>query len=944
MFAFLYRFLIVLSVFGSSLALSEDGVLPVRLYNSDSYPLNLNMSVLTDAENRLTIEQISSKDHQQNFVVNRQKILNLGIGPSAYWLKFQLEYPDSYPNTQKTKKLYLEIAKSLLDTAELYSLRPDGSFSMQASDLSRDFSKREILHVNSVFPIEISLGEEKTYYLKIHNRATSIQVALYVWSPPAFVEKVAGEEFIYGVFYGSMLVLLLYNLFVYISTKDLTYLYYVMYLAPVTLFQLIETGHGTIHLGWFLTVIGKEWLASIIWVAFYFGILFFKYFLNLKKEHPFIHKTYTVCGQIVLISLAISLFRRDHVSILWVTSFALFFLIYAMVVSLYSWRKGNENAKYFFFAWTLNIVGLLTYALMINEVLPATAFTIASAPMGIILEALLLSFALANRIKRETSWTLNAERKAMRHMSRFQSIFDNSLEGMYQIDLNGHTRGVNHSMATIMGYNKKSELLKHKNVIANALFDTEEGRFGRILEDGYLNADVEFSIKKSKPLWLSHRAKMVFDDYGNARYIEGTVIDMTEEKERESAIRAGMKERLNKELAISSTKEKGQFLSIMNHQIRTPLNAIIGCSEILHEKSYSKADKNFYIDTIVNNARSLLSLINNILDYSKLEAKKFDIEKIDVDLEEIFNEIHKYYIDVSSEKRVAFDISYTGEIPAVIKGDPTRIAQVVRNLCDNAFSNTDTGSVKIELSWENDKLKIMVSDTGRGIKKDLLDNIFYIKYAPENSGLGITISRNLVDLMGGEISATSIVGKGSSFVFTISAKAKKDSALIDIKTMKNSGVDEYLEFLENKPPSNKDKQNKKYVPIIRGIVYLAEDNIVNQKLITKVIQKTGATVIVANDGVEICNLCDIYLPDLVLMDINMPNMDGLSATKYLREKHYQIPIHALTAEVDKDEIDKALEAGCDGVLSKPLNKQNLYQVLEENIKSSSKLATGRDEV
>ena len=100
----------------------------------------------------------------------------------------------------------------------------------------------------------------------------------------------------------------------------------------------------------------------------------------------------------------------------------------------------------------------------------------------------------------------------------------------------------------------------------------------------------------------------------------------------------------------------------------------------------------------------------------------------------------------------------------------------------------------------------------------------------------------------------------------------------------------------------------------------------------------------ANDGVEICNLCDIYLPDLVLMDINMPNMDGLSATKYLREKHYQIPIHALTAEVDKDEIDKALDAGCDGVLSKPLNKQNLYQVLEENIKSSSKLATGRDEV
>ena len=253
------------------------------------------------------------------------------------------------------------------------------------------------------------------------------------------------------------------------------------------------------------------------------------------------------------------------------------------------------------------------------------------------------------------------------------------------------------------------------------------------------------------------------------------------------------------------------------------------------------------------------------------------------------------------------------------------------NLCANAIKFTDAGSVVLVVSWDEEinKLKFEVIDSGLGVEEEIKEKLFQVFDQADTSstrqhggaGLGLAISKRLANIMGGDITVLSKAGTGSVFTLTIGAKFPQNMMWIRINDLSSVPLDQLAHGL-NKMPN---------VPQLSGVVLLAEDNIVNQKLIEKVLKKTGVSVVVVSDGVEACDYCDKSLPDFVLMDINMPNCDGLEATKYLRERGYTIPIYALTAETSKEEIDKALDVGCDGFLSKPLDRVLLFSALAENI-------------
>ena len=939
----LFRYCVIGMLLLVSTGVSARVIDPVRLFEKGSYLFNSHMEVLKDETNSLTIDDILSSEYQSEFYQSSSSILNLGISPHTYWLKVVLFYPDQYPNNSSVKEWYLEVGRSLLSVAELYRLQDDGSYLIKSSDMRLDFGSREISHVNSVFPIETVLGEKEVIYLKIQNATSALHFSLILWEPEAFTEKIAKEEFIYGLFFGSMIILLAYNLFLYASVKDDCYLYYVIYLGGVTVFEMIEIGHGAIHFDKIFEATGKEYVSAIIWVAFWGGTKFFTVFLDISNRHPRLKIIFDVSLWLIAIFFVMSLFKKDDVTVIWVTLFAIFFFGLLLVTTVYCWWKGNESARFFFFAWSFNAVGFVTYASMVNEVLPATWVTLASAPVGVILEALIFSFALAERIKIEGKKKLDADEMIVENMSKYRSVFENALEGMYWMSMEGIITNANTSMARIMGFVDERDVICNSDIVAETLYSHVDGLKAYIFDD-VKNKELSFSRVSGESVWTHHSSRVIYDVDGVALHVEGTLVDVTEIKEKEKAIRGQIKERLRKNFAVSATKEKSQFLSMMNGKIRMPLTSIIGFGELLKdegdyldENNFSR--KNLYVEIISENSRDLLNLINNILDFSKLEAGKFDVEKIRFSIVDLISSVDHVFSKKIKDKGIEFHIEFSTSIPEFALGDPTKILQIISNLCDNAIKHSGSGLIKIGVSWKDDFLNFKVSDQGAGIDCSEIKNVFSVglpgieqegvqSIRMDSSDLGLPISKRFAILMGGDIGVSSEAGKGSIFDFSVKLELSQNTVWVEsfeVVSEENNNVAVSHVSQSIKSPSSKEKVNLK----LSGTVLLAEDNVVNQALLSRMLKKVGVSVVLANDGVEACDRCSDSFPDLILMDINMPNRNGIEAVSIIRETNVDVPIYVLTAETDQIVITEAMEAGCQGFLSKPIKKIKLYDVLEK---------------
>ncbi len=922
----LWRFIYLVFMFFliSSSVFAEAVVEPVRLFSKDSYLLSTRMQVLEDKTNRLTIDQVASSQFESSFKSNDQPILNIGISKSTYWLKVSLTYPDAYPNKEEQKQWYLEAGSSQVDEANLYISEYDGVYGVQSSDVRTTYSDRPIMHVNSIFPINLTLGQELTLYLKI-KKSTSLRIPLVLWTPEGFVKKAGVEEFFYGLFYGGMLILLAYNLFLYVSIRDISYLYYVFYLGNVTIFEMLEMGHGLVHLENMLFVISREYIVFFVWWMTISAVLFAKSFMHLETEYIKLNFSVNVFLAVAVVSVLLAFFYDVYIAVEWTRIINSIFMTIYICIVFYVWMKGDANAKYFFVAWGFNILGFMVFSAVTSTTLPATPLTLAVTPMGILLESLFFSFALANRIKSEQSLMIAADEKEMKYMERYQSAFDNALVGMYKMELSGRVVSVNPAMADMLGFDDADALLVHDRSIFNVVFDRSEQQLPELLENGAVTNNQCFRRGDGEIVWVAHSARTIVDISGTVMHLEGTLEDVTQTKLKDLAIREKEKEITKKTIAEASTLAKSEFLANMNHEIRTPLAAIIGFSESLKDENISGDDKENAIALVVDSSNILLQLINDILDFSKIEAGKLDVENIPVNVCTIVNGLRDEFESKAKHKNLRFDVVYRYPVPSDVLSDPIRIYQILSNLCANAIKFTDTGSVVLVVSWDEkiNKLKFEVIDSGLGLEEEIKEKLFQVFDQADTSstrrhggaGLGLAISKRLANIMGGDIEVLSKAGRGSVFTLTIAAKFPRNMMWIRINDLS--------------VPSRVDKAPK--IPQLNGVVLLAEDNVVNQKLIEKTLKKTGVTVAVVSDGVEACEYCDNSLPDFVLMDINMPNRNGLDATKYLRGKGYNIPIYALTAETAKEEIDKALDAGCDGFLNKPLDRTLLFSALAENI-------------
>ncbi|QFR48845.1 PAS domain S-box protein [Sulfurimonas lithotrophica] len=409
---------------------------------------------------------------------------------------------------------------------------------------------------------------------------------------------------------------------------------------------------------------------------------------------------------------------------------------------------------------------------------------------------------------------------------------------------------------------------------------------------------------------------LVNNEYGQMKYIITVGIDITKQKEVEYELIQNEKIlKQAKEEAERANRIKSQFLANMSHEIRTPLNGIVGFINLL-KKAEKDEKKLSYINMVRRSSNSLIDIINDILDISKIEDGKLSIEHTVFNLYQELDDILTLYANNAKDKNIKLKLVKNDDTPNFIKSDSLRFRQVLANLISNAIKfSKKNSSITVSVKYKEEYLYVSVSDLGIGIPKDAQKRIFEPFEQENNSttrtfggtGLGLAISKELVELMGGEISLESTVDKGSTFSFYISAPKADDI-------------------------SKEKKQKKEYK--FKGHILVAEDNKTNQLLIDILLKDMNLTCKIVEDGKEAVEEFNKDTYDLILMDITMPNMDGIEATKIIRE-YSDIPIIALTANSMKDDIEYYFEMGMNSFVPKPIKVELLGEELSKYLIYSS---------
>jgi signal transduction histidine kinase/DNA-binding response OmpR family regulator len=480
-----------------------------------------------------------------------------------------------------------------------------------------------------------------------------------------------------------------------------------------------------------------------------------------------------------------------------------------------------------------------------------------------------------------------------------------------------------------------------------------------------LHPTLQIKNKQVTPWWCLSTEPVDID--GN-KYIVAALDDITERKLGEEALRQAKEqaeqaqtelEQSNQQLeasieranimakeAVVANVAKSRFLANMSHEIRTPMNAIIGFSEVLAEENLTEEQKH-HINIIHQSAESLLQIIDDILDFSKIEADKLDIEFIDCSLEQLLSVIESLMRPLAAEKGLDFEVLQCEEIPAQIRTDPVRLRQCLINLINNAIKFTVKGHVYVNITLEKGTdeqgsksyIRFDVEDTGIGIPSRKQAIVFDAFTQSDSSttrkyggtGLGLTITKKLARLLGGEISLASQAGKGSVFSLKIPTGVSDDSQQM------------YNKYeLASRVSQQKNTETEKSCRF-SGHVLVAEDSRTSQMLIELLLRRMGLEVTIVTDGKEVVERALKQHYDLIFMDMQMPNVNGYEATKILRKKHVKSPIVALTAHVMKGDEEKCLSVGCDYYLPKPIKQDRLKKVIRKYIPSKeTPMSKGKD--
>jgi PAS domain S-box-containing protein len=489
------------------------------------------------------------------------------------------------------------------------------------------------------------------------------------------------------------------------------------------------------------------------------------------------------------------------------------------------------------------------------------------------------------------------------------------MDGYYRADLEGNLIMVNPQTVNMLGYDRDDEL-KGVNLARDVYAYPKDRRplVEQLRKKGYVKGFTATLVKKNgEHIDIEANSRLIRDKKGDPVAVEGVIRDVTE---RNRYARRLEEARLEAEAANMA---KSEFLANMSHEIRTPLNGVLGMLQLLEGTRLDDEQKK-YLHIALNSGRSLLGLISDILDLSKVEAGKIEVVNEPFRLDEVLESVTGSFRHQARLKNIDLKCKCPEDMHLTYFGDEKRLKQILFNLVGNAVKFTESGEVECEVTSlgksesDEDRLLLIVRDSGEGIEEYDFQRIFEPftqangsynrKY--QGTGLGLTIVKRLVDLMGGAIDVESQVGGGTTVYLRLDLQPAE------------------------KPVEQVDEAEAEDLPRIKVLV--VEDNLVNRMTVARMLQKLGLEALEAEDGEQALTVLEEETPDLVFMDVQMPNMDGIEATRAVRSGAVNgvpadLPIVALTAHAMAGDKEKFLDAGMDDYIAKPVDMGKLTEIV-----------------
>ncbi len=823
----------------------------------EAYPLGLYMDILEDKTGVLTIKDILKPETAGLFQQSNEKAPGFGFSDSAYWARIKIK--SKLPNKAT---YYLDVKYPMLDHVEFYVPDADNKLQKFVAGDHHPFHERVLEYTNFVFPVPLQPGREITCFL-LCRTTSSVNLPAVLLSSSALAKTTSLEHLMQGIYFGIVLVMILYNLFLFITIKDTSYLYYVLFIFGFMIFQLTLNGFSFQYLWPNSIWWANNNLPFFIFFAYMFGAMFTRSILYTRKFLPKADRVLYYFQYLGGAGMVLSLFADYSLSIKLATALC-FTLPFHIYCGLKIMLTGYRPAFYYAVAWSVSLVSIVIYSAKTFDLLPNIFFTQWSAQIGSAWEVLLLAIGLADRFH-----LLEEEKKNVldEYTSRLQKA------------------NVKLDEANIELLDANTELNK-------------------------LNLQLEERV-------VSRTTKLSLANYELSR----------EAQERKMA----------EDRAKAASLAKSTFLANMSHEIRTPMNAIIGMTRLALKNNSDNRIKT-YLQVITTAGHTLLGIINDILDFSKIEAGKLEIENIDFSLQTVMANINSMFTAKAREKNIILSLTVDDNVPDKLKGDPLRLEQIIINLVNNSLKFTDQGEVKIEVSLANKKGKhitlfVSVTDTGIGLSNEETSRLFTAFSQSDNSttreyggtGLGLAICKQLVNMMDGEIKVTSTPGKGSTFYFTVVVELSREN----LEKMNKTPVQAQPEISTLK----------------EALVLLVEDNKINQQVAVEILEDGGINVEIANNGQEALIAVKEKKYDAILMDIQMPTMDGFKATQMIRSDNAlrDVPIIAMTAHAMKGDREKCLESGMNDYIAKPIDPDILFSILAKWLQiTPSEKTAGKD--
>ena len=525
---------------------------------------------------------------------------------------------------------------------------------------------------------------------------------------------------------------------------------------------------------------------------------------------------------------------------------------------------------------------------------------------------------------------------------QFRGTFVNAIHGMALVSPNGHWLKVNRALCEMLGYSEAELLATDFQSLTHPDDLQEDLRRLRAMQMGKLQSfqiDKRYLRKDGLGLWVRIGVSLVCDSNGKAAHFVTQVIDISEQKHRQELSQQAEAALLQaKQAAEQASQAKSDFLANMSHEIRTPMNAIMGLTQLLLDTRIDSRQRD-YLNTMLASSNALLGILNDILDYSKMEAGRMELEQTEFEALRVFENARDLFAALAREKGLDIRLDIDVRVPQRLIGDPLRLGQVVNNLLGNAVKFTERGRIDIRVDTcadaaDGQQLRIEVCDTGIGMTEEQLARLFQAFSQADTSttrkyggtGLGLMICKRLLDLMHGKIEVRSEHGRGSCITCLLPLQAAP------VRTLP-AGV-------AATPVSPASPAGF----IADQTVLVVEDNPVNQIVARELLKKLGLGVDIAPGGLEAVVLAAQKHYAAVLMDLHMPGMDGLEATRRIRAnaRGRHLPIIAMTAAAADSDREASAAAGMDAHLNKPVSLQQLQQTLSRWLKLAPQATAGND--